>query len=169
MYKKDDIIMYGTSGVCRVVGMIERDFGGTSHPYYQLQPVYDEKSTLFVPLENPALVEKMHGVLSADAVEELLHTTPEQQPAWIADEASRKQHYKEILEGDDRKALICAIQALYRHRQSCREEGKKLHVCDERFLKDAERILYDELAFVLKIDRDKILGYILSKLDNATA
>lgn len=169
MYKKDDIVMYGTPGVCRVAGIIEKDFAGSAHQYYELHPVYDEKSTLFVPLENPALVEKMHRLLSAEDIEALLSAVPEQQPVWIADEAARKQHYKEILECGDRKALICAIKTLYLHQQECRKEGKKIHVCDERFFKDAERILYDEFAFVLKIDRDKILSYILSRTEEVTA
>lgn len=169
MFKKDDIVMYGASGVCRIAGIMEKEFGGSLHSYYELHPVYDEKSTLFVPLENPALVEKMHQLLSSDDIEKLLADAPKQESRWIADEPARKQYYKEILERGDRKALLGAIQTLYRHQQACRESGKKIHVCDERFFKDAERILYDEFAYVLNLDRDKILGYILDKMENITA
>ena len=169
MFKKDDIIMYGASGVCRIAGIIEKEFGGANHPYYELHPVYDQKSTVFVPLENSALVGKMHRLLSSQDIETLLTDVPKQESNWITNEPERKQHYKELLEQGDRKALMGAIQTLYHHQQSCHREGKHLHVCDERFFKDAERILYDEFAYVLNIDRDKVLNYILDKLQNATA
>lgn len=169
MFQKDDIVMYGTPGVCRISGIIEKDFGGDPHPYYELRPVYDEKSTLFVPVENEMLTKKMHRVLSAEEIDTMLTEVPNQEPEWIADETARKQHYKEILRSGDRPALLNAIKSLWKHQQLCRRQGKKIHVCDERFFKDAERILYDEFAYVLRIDRDKVLRYILDKIESAEA
>ena len=164
MYQKDDIVVYGAPGVCRISGIIEKTFGGISGQYYELKPVYDEKSTLFVPVENQELVDKMHRVLSADSIKALIQSVSEEETAWIADEAERKQYYKEILDTGDRRELFRAIKALYLHRQHCQKDGKKMHVCDERFFKEAERILYDEIAFVLQIDRDQILHYIFAAI-----
>lgn len=169
MYKKDDIVMYGTPGVCRVAGITEKTFAGSTYRYYELRPVYDEKSTLFVPVDNQALVEKMHRVLSAEDIQELIQAAPGEETVWIEDETERKKRYKEIVESGDRKALICAIKALYSHQQEREKEGKKIHVCDERFFKEAERILYDEFAYVLRIDRSEILNYIFKQVEEPTA
>ncbi len=165
MFQKDDIITYGTAGVCKITEIIEKDFSGARQPYYELRPVYDEKSTLFVPVDNPALAGKMHRLLSAEDIHALIHSAPEETLTWIADESSRKQYYKDILDHGDRKALINTLRMLYHHRQDCQTQGKKVHVCDERFFKEAERVLYDEFAYVLRLERDQILQYILSQLE----
>jgi len=122
---------------------------------------------LFVPVDNPALANKMHRLLSAEDIRALIRTAPEETPVWIADESVRKQHYKELLEKGDRKALIGAIKMLYQHRKDCQSQGKKVHVCDERFFKEAERVLYDEFAYVLKLERTQIVNYILSEIETA--
>ena len=38
---------------------------------------------------------------------------------------------------------------------------------DERFLKDAERLLYDEFALVLRIKPDQVLPFILKQINSA--
>lgn len=164
MYRKDDIVMYGTQGVCRITGITEKNFDGGIHEYYELRPVYDEKSTLFVPVANEVLTGKMHRVLSADAIDDLIQAMPEEKTDWIADEGERKRRYKEIMETGDRKELVKMIKTLYLYQQKQQAAGKKIHVCDEHFLKEAERILYDEFAFVLRIDREKILDYIIGQV-----
>ena len=68
------------------------------------------------------------------------------------------------METGDRKELVKMIKTLYLYRQKQQAAGKKIHVCDEHFLKEAERILYDEFAFVLRIDREKILDYIIGQV-----
>lgn len=165
MYTKGDIVMYGTQGVCKITGITEKKFAGERHEYYELKPVYDEKSVLFVPVKNEALVEKMHRVLSAEAVDELIQAMPEEGAVWIEDEKERKKRYKEVLEQGDRKALVRTIKSLYTYRQKLKAAGKKIHVCDENFLKEAERVLYDEFAYVLRIDREKILEYIVNQVE----
>ena len=164
MYKKDDVVTYGSQGVCKVAAITEKNFDGIIHKYYELVPVYDQKSTFFVPVANSSLTGKMHSILSADAVKNLIKSMPGENPSWIEDESVRKSKYKEILESGDRKALIRALKALHTYRAFRFKEGKKIHVCDEHFIKDAERVLYDEFAFVLDIDRDNILDYIASFL-----
>lgn len=45
-----------------------------------------------------------------------------------------------------------------------RSSGKKLHACDERFFRDAEKMLYEEFAAALNIDKEGVLPFILSKI-----
>ena len=47
--------------------------------------------------------------------------------------------------------------------------GRKVHVCDERFLKEAEKILYDEFAHVLDIEPEQVLPYIFDQIESAEA
>ena len=90
----------------------------------------------------------------------LIQTLPEQGTMWIEDETERKARYKEILAGGDRVQLIQMIKALYFHQEEQRAVGKKLHISDENFFKEAQRLLHDEFSAALGIPRDDILDYI---------
>ena len=53
---------------------------------------------------------------------------------------------------------------IYLHKKEISDKGKKLHLCDEHMLKNAENLLSDEFAYVLKIEKDEVLPYILNML-----
>ena len=42
-YQINDTILYGSQGVCKITGTVQKDFGGCVMDYYTLQPVYSEK------------------------------------------------------------------------------------------------------------------------------
>ena len=60
--------------------------------------------------------------------------------------------------------LIGIIKALYLQKQKRESEGKHLYISDERFFKEAERILYDEFQYVLNIKKEDLLPLIFSKI-----
>ena len=47
------------------------------------------------------------------------------------------------------------------------ERGKKLHIADERMLREAEKMICDEFAYVLGISQEEVPAYITSGLENA--
>ena len=113
MFEKEDIILYGVHGVCKITELVEREYGGVSKQYYVLKPMYnDNTSILYVPVDSQALVSKMKRVLSAEEIYALIRSMPKEQAIWIEDERERKARYKEILEH-----LILKIQ---------RDNGRKL-------------------------------------------
>ena len=160
MFVKDDIVIYGSSGLCKVLGITEKEFGETSFKYYELIPVYDNKSALYVPVTNQSLVNKMHKILSSNDIKEVIKTIYNEDYIWIEDETERKEYYKKVIEIGDRYELVKAIKAVYYHSKKQEELKKKVHICDERFLKDAQKMLFDEIAYVLEIERNQVLEYI---------
>ena len=64
----------------------------------------------------------------------------------------------------DRTALVRMIKTLYQHQQKQQRRGKKLHVVDERFMKEAERILYEEFAHVLNIQKEQVVPFIMEEI-----
>ena len=62
--------------------------------------------------------------------------------------------------------MVRLIKSVYLHGQKLKSTGKKLHVVDERFLKEAERLLYDEFAHVLKIERSQVIPFITQQVDH---
>ena len=58
------------------------------------------------------------------------------------------------------------IKAIYAHKKAREAEGKRLHMADERFFKDAEQILYNEFQYVLDLkDREELMQYIVARLE----
>lgn len=164
-YQINDTILYGSQGVCKITGTVQKDFGGCVMDYYTLKPVYSENSVIYVPMHNEALLHKMRRVLSPEEIYALIQAMPHQEVSWIEDENKRKETCRDILSRGDRMELIRAIKALYLHQQELQQKGRKLHVSDERFLKEAEKMLYDEFALVLNIREDEVLPFIMKQID----
>ena len=49
------------------------------------------------------------------------------------------------------------------------DAGRKLHLCDENFMRDAEKLLNAEFSLVLNIAPNEVEGYILSAFDQSTS
>ncbi len=151
--------MYGTQGVCTIVEITEKDFMGTKKEYYVLKPVNDKAATLFAPVNTKAN-NKMRRILSKEEVCELLRTIPEEKGNWISNENRRKEEFKRIIANGEHSELIKMVKSLYLQREKREVEGKHLYLSDERFLKEAERILCDEFKYVLEIEREEVLAYL---------
>ena len=131
MFHVNDVVIYGTEGVCRIKEITLKSFGDTSAEYYVLQPVNKEgQSTVFVPVHNEQLTAKMQYILSADDIIQLIRSMPGEDTIWLDDENARKLRYKEILAQGDRQSLIQLIKTLYLHQQKLLAAGKKLHASD---------------------------------------
>ena len=164
MFKVNDTIMYGTHGICTIIDITEKDFMGTKKEYYVLKPMNDAAATLFAPVNNAKIEGKMRRILSEDEIYQLIASMPKEQANWIPGENERKEQYKKIIATGDHVELIRMIKALYIHKQEREAEGKHLYLSDERFFKEAERILYDEFQYVLNIRKEDILPLIFEKI-----
>jgi CarD family transcriptional regulator len=157
-------VLYGVQGLCRIAEISERDFTGKRTEYYVLKPVYDEKATIFIPVQNEALIQKMRRILSSDEIYDLIRNMPAEETIWIENENARRERYKQILSGGDRAELIQLIKTLYQRQQSQKAKGKKLHVTDDRFMREAEKMLYEEFAHVLNISPEQVLPFIIDHI-----
>ena len=166
MFAINDVISYSVHGVCRISEIAEKNFTGTPKTYYVLRPVGDEAGTLYVPVDSEELVPKMHRVLSSQEIQEMIRSMPEKEALWIENDNERKDVYKEIIAKGDRMELIRLIKAIYLHQKEQKAKGKKLYEMDARFMKTAEKMLYEEFAHTLHIAPDQVLPFILKQLDS---
>ncbi len=84
---------------------------------------------------------------------------------WISDENQRKQTYRELIGSGDRGALVAMVCALHIHKKEQEQQGKKFHLCDENFLRDAEKLLSTEFSLVLDIEQEQVGSYVLSAIN----
>ena len=164
MHNINDMVVYGSEGICRIADITVQDMHGGNVEYYVLKPMSGDNSTIFVPTGNERLTSRMRRILSAEEIYALIRTMDSEEADWIENENVRKQRYKEILFEGDRRAIVKMIKAVYLHGEERKRMGKKIHLCDERFLKDAEKLIYEEFAYVLHIEKDQVLPFIMEQI-----
>ena len=165
MFQINDVVVYGAQGVCKIVGMQEQKIDGTNKTYFVLKPADDRGATFYVPTWNEKALAKMRKVMTKQDVDALIDSMPKKKPVWIANENERKETYKRILAGGNQAQIISMIQAIYLHKKEREAEGKRLHMSDEHFMKDAEQLLYNEWQYVLNVDKAGLMAYIFERIE----
>lgn len=164
MYQVGDRVLYGMHGVCEISGVEERIIDRKKIPYFVLTPLDQSGAKFYIPMNNETALSKLRPIISKDALNELLESDAVVQDGWIQDESQRKQRYKDLINGGDRAALIRMIRSLYQHKKNQTAAGRKFHLCDENFLRDAEKLLDSEFALVLQMPRESVGDYVRSIL-----
>jgi len=164
MYQIGNKVIYGIHGVCVVADLEKRRVDGKQVVYLALEPAGQSGSRFLVPTHNAAAMAKVRPVLSREELEALLSSKAIREDAWIRDEGQRKQLYRELISSCDRQRLAQMICCLYRYRATLSAAGKKFHMCDDNFLRDAEKILAGEIASTLEIPSTEAIKYLRSKL-----
>ena len=163
MYKIGSIVVYGTEGLCKICDITERTFGKETSEYYVLSPLSNEAETVFVPKNNEKVLKRMRPILSKERASELLEAAPSEYGEWVENDRERQQMYKQILLCGSSEDLLMMTRALYLHQIELLERGRKLLAADERFLKEAEKMLFEELAYVFNITVAEVLPLITRK------
>lgn len=164
MLKVNDIVLYGAAGACTVKEFCKKQIGGKEHDYAVLETETPPKTTIYLPLENETLMARIQPVPSPDEILSMIRAMPSEEEIWIEDEEQRKQRYREIIASCERTALSRLIKTLYSRQVEQRRIGKKLHSADERVFKEAQRLLHNEISFVLHIPSDDVPDFIAGEL-----
>lgn len=157
-------VVYGIHGVCSILDTEIRMIDRKKVEYFVLEPVNQPGTRFYIPTQNQAALAKLQPLLTPDALDRLLKSEDASKDVWISDENHRKQRYRELINSGDRAALICMVRMLRKHKSMQIESGKKFHLCDENFLRDAEKLLSAEFALVLDIPVSEVGAYIESKI-----
>ena len=165
MYQIGDQVVYGIHGVCCVVEQEERVIDRKRVTYLVLEPVGRDGSRYLVPTHNAAAMAKLRKKLSREELEDLLKSETIRVDGWITDKNQRKQTYRELISSGDLAKLMQMVHTLYRHKNAQAAAGRKVHLCDENFLRDAEKLLASEAAIVLGMEYDQARKYLKENLN----
>ena len=163
MYQQGDRVLYGIHGVCQIVGTEIRRVDRKNVEYFALESVEQQGARYYIPTQNQSALSKLRPILDADTLNALLSSSEIREDAWIDDESLRKNRYRELLTNVDRGALLQMITTLNRQKQLRIETGKKFHISDENFLRDALKIVASEYALVLGMTSKEAGEYIRSR------
>lgn len=164
MYQCGECVIYGVHGVCRVMGKEKQLVNRKRVEYLVLEPLGHGESRFYLPTANETAMGKLRPVLSRDALMELLDSGEIRDGCWIQEENLRKQYYRDLIGSGDRMALLKMVHTLYGYRATQFSIGKKFHLCDENFLRDAEKLLASEISLVLEKSPEDARNYLRERL-----
>jgi len=169
MFQPGDLVVYGTTGVCRVesVGCPDITEVNRQRQYYQLKPLYQD-GVIYTPVENTHV--SIRPVIARETAESIIDLIPTiQVTAYQAPTLQAlTQHYHEAVRNADCRDLMQLIMSIYSKQQQAEAKNRRLGMVDERYWKQAERLLYGELAVALDIPFENVQPYIAQRIAKNT-
>lgn len=168
MYKAGDMIIYGSTGVCRVKAITTPDFEKDKcRQYYALEPVYQD-GVIYTPVDTKVF---MRPIITREAADALIDQIPDMETEAYHNSVLREleEHYNIYLKSHDCGDLLELGRSIYMKKQEILRQHRKFGAVDERFMKRAEDLLYGELAVALEIDKCQVEAYIAERLDGKKA
>lgn len=160
LFKIGDTVVYGAQGICKIDSVETKLIGRQKQDYYVLKPIFNQNTSVFVPVDNEALTAKMLSALTKSQINGLAKKVTDIEVIKASDENQKRELYKSILSSSNRERLVSLIKTIRFERDTRREAGKKLNISDEQTLRKAESLLYNEIAFVFSVEPDEAKNII---------
>ena len=166
MFQIGELVVYGTTGVCRV-----EEISGLNQPgedrekrYYRLRPLWQD-GVIYAPVDSRKV--SIRPVISREEAEDIIHRMPDIPAAACRGGTAQAlaQQYQSAVRDGGHEALIEIMKAIRRKQGLAEAKNRRLGMVDERYMKQAERLLYGELAAALEIPYDGVENYIAARLE----
>ncbi len=164
MFEIGDKVLYGSHGVCSVIGNEEKRIDRKQVQYLILEPVAKDGSRYMVPTQNAVVMSRLQKLLTREEMDALFHSEAVHVNSWNPNENERKQTYRDLLATGKREGLMTMVHTLYGHQAAQQAAGRKCHLCDENFLRDAEKLLGSEVSVVMDLEPMQARQYIREAL-----
>lgn len=165
-FKKGDMIMYGTSGVCEVKDTCPSPFEKMNNGslYYVLEPIGSrDGSVIYSPTDNQSVA--MRAIMTRDEAIAFVSRIPSIMPIEIDNEKNRKLIYREAIETGLPDIHVGIIKSVYGRRVQLLKSKKRLSDIDADYERLAKHCLYGELSVSLDIPYSEVEDYIKSVAD----
>ena len=162
MFQKDDIVVYGNVGVCRVTDISELDFMADKKMYYTLSPLYEENRIIYTPVDGHK--HKMRPIITKGEAERFIEKLPSIKADQYTNEKERKEAYHEIILSGNLERWASMIHFIYQKEQERASKGQKTSTHYMEEMKSVEKLLLGELAAALRIPFHQMKTYLNRKL-----
>lgn len=163
MFKINDYLVYGTTGVCQVLDIKEEQFlNDEPRDYYILNQIFSQNTVIKIPVEHGS--GRLRNLYSKEEIATCIKGMPDHKPLYIEDDRERAQAYRSLLKTGDCDDLITLINSIYYRKNAVVAPTKKYNKNDDDLMKRAQNLLNEEFAVVLGINPDEVKSYILEQI-----
>ncbi len=164
MLKVGECVIYGNHGLCRVQDILVPSFleRGKEKEYYQMVSAVDTGSILYVPVDGAE--NKIRDVIGKDDAVELIDEIEDAAEIELPEGKKAETVIFDVIKRNLADEMMSLIKTLRKIKAVREAEGKKFASLNERYLSMAEKLLYTELAFALKSDKDDVKKRVLDEL-----
>lgn len=160
MYEINDYIMYSTTGVCKLVDIVEeKDRNFLKKQYYVLNHVYEKNTIIKIPTDNTKIF--MRNILSKEEAKEILQSSVVNESIWIDNERQRSESFKTLVKSGEFTNWVKLVRTIFLKKKEKVSLGKKLNQSDEMIMKNSEKLLFEELGVIFNLDEKEAHKYIL--------
>ena len=126
MFQEGDLVVYGSSGVCRVVqiGALESQAADPNRQYYTLQPLF-ESERIYTPVDSGVF---MRPAMTKEEAQNLIRQIPEIDGDVCTERnpANLRIHYEASLQSHECRELIRMIKGIRRKTRETEKKGRKM-------------------------------------------
>lgn len=163
MFKVNDYIMYGRTGVCQVTEIRNGEsMGNIGTDYYVLNPVFENNSVIMTPVNNQKIL--MRKVTSKQEIFSMIDAVSNEEIVWIDDDKIRNEKFKSSIKSGICEDWIRLIKAIHLQMEEKKSIGKKISQMDEGILKEVKKLLYEEFSLALEILPEEVENFIYKKI-----
>ena len=164
MLNVGDCVIYGSHGLCKVRDILVPAFleKGNEKQYYMMVSAVDAGSVIYVPVEGAE--DKVRDVMSADDAEELICEIEDVDELDLPDGKKAEPEITGIIKRNIADEMMSLVKSLHKIKAIREAEGKKFAALNEKYLNMAENLLYTEMAFSLKTEKETIKDRVIEVL-----
>ncbi len=164
MLSVGECVIYGSHGLCSVRDILVPSFleRGKEKQYYQMISAVDAGSVLYVPVEGAE--DKVREVIDFEEAEGLIDEIEYVPELELPEGKKAEPAIMGVIKRNVAEEMMALVKSLRKIKAIREMEGKKFASLNEKYLNIAEKLLYTELAFSLKTEKDDIKKRVLDEL-----
>ena len=160
-YRIGEFVIYRESGIYRITDIRAMRFHSDKESlYYALDSLNDPKTSVFVPVKTDPVRPTLRRLAQKAQVRDLIKRKKALTIDWIEDTRERAASYGEAVKSSDRETIYRIYRALSAYKKRVEAENKKSYASDEKVLDTARRLVAEEIAFVLEIEKNEALNLL---------
>ena len=167
MYQIDDIVVYESSGVCRVRDIQELTFSEAAGEkrYYVLTPLFSSGDVIYTPVDSTKTV--LRPVISREEALETIHSMQGEEVMSFEGlrPAELEFRYRRAQQSFRCADLLRLYRSITRKTRSARRAGKKVSEIDRRFLRRIDALVLGELSVALNVSQEEIRNLLERELE----
>lgn len=159
MFKEGEIVVYKKE-VVKIIGTKINSLNNIR--YYILVPINDDSLKIDVPVDNR--LGHIRPLMTKKEVKELVKKIP---TISVIETTNKliENDYRILLNEGSHESLIKIIKTAYLRNKERVDNNKKIGDKDNHYFELAEKYLYTEISYVLKVDYEKAKEYINKEVE----